>query len=104
MRNVLSERVVPPEKLLNAINDETLFIGDGAERYRSLIVRHLGARAHFALPPLHQPRAAMVAWLAAAELGEKGAMSPDVLVPVYLRPSEAELSLLAKDEAGSIEG
>jgi len=98
------ERVVPPETFLQGLSGEALFVGDGAERYRSLIVRHLGGGAHFVPTPLNQPRAALVAWLAADELDGAPVSPADLLAPVYLRPSEAELSFARKAEQGSIEG
>jgi len=103
MQPVGDEQVVAPEKLLAALDTETLFVGDGAQRYRSLIVRQMGARAHFVPAPLNQPRAAMVAWLAESKLDEP--LPPaDALTPVYIRPSEAELSFIAREDSTSIEG
>jgi len=104
MQRVGEEQVVAPEKLLATLTAETLFVGDGAERYRSLIVRQMGGRAHFAPAPLNQPRAAMVAWLADSVLEGGLPVAADALSPVYIRPSEAELSFVAKDDSGSIEG
>ena len=71
---------------------ETLFIGDGAVTYRSLIVRQLGARAHFAPPVASLPRAASAAFLALQEWEAGHQKSPEEVAPCYIRPSEAELN------------
>jgi len=98
------ERVLAPERLLQGLEGDVLFVGDGAERYRPLIVRQLGGRAHFAPAPLNQPRAALAAWLAQAELDVSLPGSIDLLSPVYIRPSEAELLWVRKAQQGAIEG
>jgi tRNA threonylcarbamoyladenosine biosynthesis protein TsaB len=85
------ERVASPEALLDELEGDTLFVGTGAAVYRTLIVRRLGPRAHFAPWPLETPRASAVAALALAELRNGQTMSPECLVPCYIRPSEAEL-------------
>lgn len=86
------ERVIKPEKLLAEITGETLFIGTGALVYRSLIVRQLAGRAHFVPAFLNLPRAAAAAALAWHEWQAGRTCSADELLPVYLRPSEAELN------------
>ena len=64
---VSGERVIRPEKLLAEIHGETLFVGNGALVYRSLIVRQLAGRAHFAPVFLNLPRAGAAAALALHE-------------------------------------
>jgi len=89
---VAEERVVKPEKLLADITSETLFVGNGALVYRSLIVRQLAGRAHFAPAFLNLPRAAAAAALALREWQAGRTFSADELMPSYIRPSEAELN------------
>ena len=86
------ERVVKPEILLSEITSDTLFIGNGALAYRSLITRHLADRAHFAPAFLNLPRAGAAASLAFREWQSGNTFSADELMPTYLRPSEAELN------------
>jgi tRNA threonylcarbamoyladenosine biosynthesis protein TsaB len=93
---VSAERVVKPEKLLSELSGETLFLGNGAFVYRSLIVRQLAGRAHFAPTFLNLPRAAAAAALALKEWEGGRTFSADELMPFYLRPSEAELNWSAK--------
>ena len=75
---------------------DTLFVGNGALVYRSLIVRQLASRAHFAPDFLNLPRAGAAAVLALSEWQAGRTFSPDEMMPSYLRPSEAELNLATK--------
>ncbi len=99
-RPVTEERVVKPDVLLNDIAGETLFVGNGALVYRSLIVRQLAARAHFAPLFLNLPRAAAAASLGLSEWQSGHFFSADELMPFYLRPSEAELNFAEKKKQG----
>jgi tRNA threonylcarbamoyladenosine biosynthesis protein TsaB len=87
------ERVVFPEDLLDDLEGDILFVGNGAAVYRTLIVRRLGPRAHFSPWPMDVPRASTVAALALAQWRNGQAMSAEGLAPRYIRPSEAELML-----------
>jgi tRNA threonylcarbamoyladenosine biosynthesis protein TsaB len=89
---VSGERVIRPEKILAEIRGQTLFVGNGALVYRSLIVRQLAGRAHFAPAFLNLPRAGAAAALALHEWQAGRILSAAELMPVYLRPSEAELN------------
>jgi len=86
------ERVVDPEQLLENIEGDTLFVGDGATAYRTLIVRRLGERARFAPWPTNTIRAGSAALLALEIFRGSGAVSPEYLNPVYIRPSDAEIN------------
>lgn len=85
------EAVLPPEKLLDAIEGETLLIGNGAGAYRSLICSRLGGHAHFAPWSLTPPRASHAAILALADFRAGRTTTPAQLAPHYLRLSEAEI-------------
>jgi tRNA threonylcarbamoyladenosine biosynthesis protein TsaB len=89
---VRAERVLPPEQLLDEMAEPTLFVGDGAAAYRTLITRQLGSRAHFLPAAYHPPRAAHAALLALRGFQAGAAVPAAALNPVYLRPSEAELN------------
>lgn len=92
-----ADRVLPPARLLEEIQEPTVFLGDGAVRYRELIVATLGSRAVFAPPYCALPRAAVGALLA-EELFRKGRTSPLYLLnPTYIRPSEAELAKMRQE-------
>jgi len=92
MRLVGDERVLTPDELLEGLTGEAVFVGDGAVRYRSVIIRQMGERAHFAPDSFHHPRASIVASLAAFKFATEPPMSPDIMAPVYIRPSDAEKS------------
>ena len=98
-RAITEELVVEPEKLLAEITADTLFVGNGALVYRSLIVRQLASRAHFAPDFLNLPRAGAAAVLALSEWQAGGTFSAEEMMPSYLRPSEAELNLAMKEKS-----
>ena len=87
------EMVLPPEKVLDQLDGEILFVGNGSAVYRTMIVRRLGQRAHFAPWSLDLPRASTLSSLALIEYREGRTLSAPELLPTYIRPSEAELAL-----------
>lgn len=96
---IVADAVLPPEEFLAGIAAPTLFIGEGAVRYRELIQATLGELAIF--PPWHLnlPRAAAGAALA-LDAGKRGDFIPLALLnPAYLRASEAEIARRRKQAA-----
>ena len=88
---LMEDSALAPEALCSRIRRPTIFLGDGLAVYGELFRRLLGDRM---LVPPAPGRGARPAWV--AELGRRrllrGERDPvDVLVPHYLRPSEAEL-------------
>jgi len=102
--SMAKEAVLPPEKLLQDLEGEVLFAGDGALAYRTLIVRHMGARAHFIPWPLHLPRASSAAALALADLRQGRTIPLELLAPRYIRLSEAEIMWTRRLDSGLIDG
>lgn len=98
------EAVLSPELLLENLEEEILFVGDGAVTYRTLITRWLGARAHFAPWPLHPPRAAAAASLALIAMRGGEFIPLERLAPRYIRPSEAEIMWAHRSAEAAIEG
>lgn len=84
--------VLPPAEMLARLSGPVIFVGDGAVRYRQLIVDKLGENAHFATAAQNVPRPSNGAILAEISLSEQGPLLPEQLLPTYLRLSEAELS------------
>ncbi|GKT09487.1 tRNA (adenosine(37)-N6)-threonylcarbamoyltransferase complex dimerization subunit type 1 TsaB [Desulforhabdus sp. TSK] len=84
-------RVLPPERMAAGIQEPTLFCGDGWLAYRDIIKEILGEKALEAPGPCHVLRADFVAELARVrfEAGERE--DPLSSVPLYVRPSDAEL-------------
>ncbi|HKK00869.1 MAG TPA: tRNA (adenosine(37)-N6)-threonylcarbamoyltransferase complex dimerization subunit type 1 TsaB, partial [Desulfuromonadales bacterium] len=98
------ETVLSPERLLEGIVDDTLFVGNGATVYRNLIIRQLGRRAHFAPRLFDSPRASGAAALALGCLRNGQTIPLPSLVPHYIRDSEAEISLRNRLADGVIRG
>ncbi len=89
---LLPDTVIAPADFLQQLNQPTLFVGDGAVRYRELIQETLGDTAYFAPGPLQVVRPSAGCLLAEA-LHQRGcSVQPEKLLPTYLRLSEAELS------------
>ena len=89
---VVPDAVLPPARFLEGIDTPTIFIGDGAVRYRELIGSTLGELALFAPWNAHLPRASAGAVIA-LQAGLREEFTPLALLnPTYLRASEAELA------------
>lgn len=99
-----AEEVLPPERLLERLEGDTLFVGNGASVYRTLIVRHLGQYAHFAPALWDFPRASSAAILAFESLQSGQTVPLANLSPRYIRLSEAEISWRKRQGAGAIPG
>jgi len=93
------DAVLAPEQFLSGINTPTLFVGEGALRYRDLIQSTLGELALFPPWHAHLPRAGAGAVIAlqAALAGEFIPLA--LLNPTYLRASEAELAKRRREAA-----
>jgi tRNA threonylcarbamoyladenosine biosynthesis protein TsaB len=98
------ETVIAPEVLLETLDGEILFAGDGSLIYRTLISRRLGSRAHFVPWALHLPRAAAAAVLALAALRAGETIPLAQLAPRYIRLSEAEILWARRSAEAAIEG
>ncbi|HEY4743934.1 MAG TPA: hypothetical protein VIH45_04695, partial [Desulfuromonadaceae bacterium] len=76
-----------------------IFVGDGAGRYREAIAARRGERALFA-PFSHAGGRAANGTLLALDAFQRGAtVEPARLLPVYLRPSEAEYAKLGQQKS-----
>ncbi len=94
LEQLTPEQVLPLEDVLRTIDSPHLFIGDGAERYQERIRSVLGDRAEFVPPERNFPRAGTLARLAQPRLaGRVRAFDANLLVPHYLRQSDAELRI-----------
>lgn len=86
------DAVIAPADFLSRITEPTLFLGDGALRYRELIQSNLGELAFFPPWHAHLPRASAGAVIA-LDRALKGEFTPLALLnPTYLRASEAEIA------------
>jgi len=88
--------VLPPEKLAEKLNGPLILIGDGALAYSEVFKERLGMDAIFAPTGSHFPRAAATGLLAEEKLARHDLLDPVDSVPIYVRPSEAEINLNRK--------
>jgi tRNA threonylcarbamoyladenosine biosynthesis protein TsaB len=98
-REVLIEPVsAAPGTVLDAWRERVdpaavTFIGDGAVRYRDVVVERAGTRAAVIPPPA---LAGLAGQIAAAEPSR--AILPHAIVPVYVRKSDAELARARREQ------
>jgi len=85
----------PPEHILTRSlslgQRDCLFIGDGTRVYGELIQARWEGKALITLGESYRSTAFAVACIAAERVKKRDFDSPDLLAPLYLRPSEAEL-------------
>jgi tRNA threonylcarbamoyladenosine biosynthesis protein TsaB len=93
IEKINGERDTEIREFLRTIDEDVIFLGDGAQKYAGVISEMLCGKAYFAAGIQNYVRASM-----AGVLGEKkfrdGEMDDHVtLVPRYMRLSEAELKM-----------
>jgi tRNA threonylcarbamoyladenosine biosynthesis protein TsaB len=86
-------------ELAAATGEPVVFVGDAAALHAPVFRAALGDRAHVGPPGLRLPSAVTVAELGWAALERGEAVDPDVLVPLYVRRSEAELGRERREHA-----
>ncbi len=89
---IMAERAISLEGLAGALQEETVFLGEGARLYRQELTALLGGRALFAPLSAGAPSAASVAEIGMAMLAKGEAVDPDNLTPLYIRRPEAEVA------------
>jgi tRNA threonylcarbamoyladenosine biosynthesis protein TsaB len=85
------ERAIRPEVLCREIRKPALFVGEGALRYRSLLRECLPSYAVFTEGSLNNPSAASIAEIGLSKFRRGRVLSPEAVVPNYIRRSEAEI-------------
>jgi len=100
LRKIGEERRADLEAFLPRITEKTLFLGDGALKYRQRIVECLPDRACFAAPHLHAVRACAVGLLGRESHRRGEILDLLTFTPRYLRLSEAEVKRLQLDQDG----
>jgi len=86
-------KVLSPEKLTELITVGTIFFGDGARTWGSFLTESLGALYQRAPEVQDFPRASHLGRLGLALFRQGAESNPASILPLYIRPSEAELSL-----------
>ncbi|MGE5508809.1 MAG: tRNA (adenosine(37)-N6)-threonylcarbamoyltransferase complex dimerization subunit type 1 TsaB [Chitinophagales bacterium] len=85
---------------LNGLEGRIVFTGDGAALHAELIRNVLGERAVFPAEAVAALRGAWVAALGAARLARGERDAPAALIPLYVRPAEAEVKWAAQHGKG----
>jgi tRNA threonylcarbamoyladenosine biosynthesis protein TsaB len=88
--------VMRPEDLADRVDEPILLVGDGAVTYRRLFMETLGGKCTFAPAMLHEPSALSLGMLGAEKMAAGEELDISTAVPLYVRSSDAELSLRKK--------
>ncbi len=83
--------LLDPVKLIERIEGDAIFLGNGARIYHSIIEEKLGSRAEFVPDELSFPRASIIARLTQKEIVSGKGMEAKEILPLYIRPSQAEM-------------
>ncbi len=86
--------VIQPQKLMDGINEPVMMVGDGVSVYGE--IWHSQKGVHFAPPFLNAPSAASLGLLAGEKFENSDFLDIASAVPLYVRASDAELSLSTK--------
>ena len=86
------EQVALPLEAIGNIREPSIFIGSGAQLYQQSIVDELGQLANFATENEHTIQASAIAWLSLPRFKRRDTDDVHLLVPHYIRKSDAELS------------
>jgi len=94
LEKIKDERYTEIVEYLRTIDEEVIFLGDGAQKYAGVIKEMLCGKAYFAAGIQNHVRASMAGVLGENKFrdGERGD-DPVTLVPRYMRLSEAELKI-----------
>ncbi len=93
LQKKINEQVTPPETFLGSLEGRTLFLGDGAFLYRSLIEKRLGKEARFAPPEQGIPDPATLLRLGGERFVRKAFENPRTLIPLYLYPKDCMIKI-----------
>ena len=86
-------RVVTPQRLVAEIEEPVLFVGDGVMAYGDFWQEALGTSFVSAPRTLHYPSASAIGLLAGEMLQQDQCLELATAAPLYVRASDAELSL-----------
>jgi tRNA threonylcarbamoyladenosine biosynthesis protein TsaB len=91
-------QALTPEDLIAEVKESVLMVGDGLLSYGEYLKERLGEQMTMAPLPLHYPSAAAIGFLCCEQLDQGDVMDLDSAVPLYVRASDAELSLVKKEQ------
>ena len=87
---IKDDRAMALDDLLDEIDENVVFFGDGVPVFKEKITEKLGTKAHFAPAHLQQLKGGSVAECGFAKYNKGKACNYAELVPTYLRLSQAE--------------
>ena len=96
LKIIESERVTDVRRFLQCIEEEVIFVGDGAVKYAGLISEMLPEKSHFASGCHQHVRAAVVGLLGEKKYSEGDVLDSATFAPAYLRASEAEMKRFSR--------
>lgn len=88
------ERVAPPDKAVDDLNESCLFVGNGALLYKEMILEKMSGFAFFAPMIQNTIRASTIAYLSMAKFENNDTDEIENILPYYIRKSDAELNLM----------
>ena len=91
LEKIESERVTGVRDFLQCIDENVIFVGDGAVKYAGLISEMLPGKSYFASACHQHVRAGVVGLLGRKKYSEGDVLDSVTFAPVYLRVSEAEM-------------
>ncbi|MCF8055759.1 MAG: tRNA (adenosine(37)-N6)-threonylcarbamoyltransferase complex dimerization subunit type 1 TsaB [Desulfocapsa sp.] len=91
-------KALTPQDLTREVTESSLMVGDGLLSYGEMLQDSLGERMIMAPLVLHYPSAAAIGFLACEKLQRGETMDLDSAVPLYVRASDAELSLVNREK------
>jgi len=94
VRRTSKIRALSPEQLAGQIDEPTLMVGDGLMNYGDFWRNRLGDLVCFAPPHKTYPSSGVLGLLACGELLVGKTLAVDDAIPLYVRSSDAELSLV----------
>jgi len=84
-------QAIQPDDLVKKIKEHTIFLGDGVKTYKEFLINSLPSLAIFPPAPLGVSHGSMVAKLGFELLQNGECLDLSTFVPIYVRPSEAEM-------------
>ncbi len=94
LKRQTKERVAPPDKAVDDLNESCLFVGNGALLYKEMILEKMGESAFFAPMIQNTIRASTIAYLSMAKFENNDTDDIEKILPHYIRKSDAELNLV----------
>jgi tRNA threonylcarbamoyladenosine biosynthesis protein TsaB len=91
LKREIPEKVLSPAEAVSGIREPSIFVGNAAQMYHEKISAELGELANFAGQGQHTIRASTIAWLGLTEFYRKQTRDVALLVPHYIRKSDAEV-------------